>query len=53
MTSLVLFPLAIATTWLGVVLMRRFSSERFYLLSYWLMIVVGLKLIFDATRAIS
>jgi uncharacterized protein len=53
MTSLVLFPLAIATTWLGVVLVRRFSSERFYLLSYWLMIIVGLKLIFDATRAIS
>ena len=52
-TSLVLFPLAIATTWLGVVLVRRFSSERFYLLSYWLMIIVGLKLIFDATRAIS
>ena len=52
-TSLVLFPLAIATTWLGVVLVRRFSSERFYLLSYWLMIIVGLKLIFDASRAIS
>ncbi len=52
-TSLVLFPLAIATTWLGVVLMRRFSSERFYLLSYWLMILVGLKLIFDALRGIS
>ena len=52
-TSLVLFPLAIATTWLGVVLVRRFSSERFYLLSYWLMIIVGLKLIFDATQAIS
>lgn len=52
-TSLVLFPLAIATTWLGVVLVRRFSSERFYVLSYWLMIIVGLKLIFDATRAIS
>ena len=52
-TSLVLFPLAIATTWLGVVLVRRFSSERFYLLSYWLMIMVGLKLIFDAARAMS
>jgi uncharacterized membrane protein YfcA len=51
-TSLALFPLAIATTWLGVVLVRRFSSERFYLLSYWLMIIVGLKLIFDASRAI-
>ncbi|MBV8185345.1 MAG: sulfite exporter TauE/SafE family protein, partial [Hyphomicrobiales bacterium] len=52
-TSLVLFPLAIATTWLGVVLVRRFSSERFYLFSYWLMIMVGLKLIIDAARAMS
>jgi uncharacterized membrane protein YfcA len=49
----VLFPLAIATTWLGVILVRHFSSDRFYLLSYWLMILVGLRLIFDATRAIS
>ncbi len=49
-TSVVLFPLAIAATWMGVVLVRRFSSERFYLLSYWLMTVIGLKLVFDALR---
>ncbi|MBV9753748.1 MAG: sulfite exporter TauE/SafE family protein [Hyphomicrobiales bacterium] len=53
MTSAALFPLAIATTWLGVVLVRRFSSERFYLLSYWLMILIGLKLIVDAARAMT
>jgi hypothetical protein len=49
-TSVVLFPLAIAATWMGVVLVRRVSSERFYLLSYWLMTVIGLKLVFDALR---
>jgi uncharacterized protein len=49
-TSVVLFPLAIAATWMGVVLVRRFSSGRFYLLSYWLMIVIGLKLVLDALR---
>ncbi|MBV8963831.1 MAG: sulfite exporter TauE/SafE family protein [Hyphomicrobiales bacterium] len=52
-TSVMLFPLAIATTWLGVVLVRRFSSERFYILSYWLMILIGLKLTFDAVRAMT
>ena len=46
-TSVVLFPLAILATWLGVVLVQRFSNERFYLMSYWLMIIIGLKLVYD------
>jgi uncharacterized membrane protein YfcA len=52
LTSMALFPLAILTTWLGVVLVQRFSNERFYMLSYWLMIVVGLKLVYDGVLAI-
>jgi uncharacterized membrane protein YfcA len=51
-TSAVLFPLAIAATWFGVLVVRRVSSERFYLVSYWLMIVIGSKLVFDGIAAI-
>jgi uncharacterized membrane protein YfcA len=51
-TSAVLFPLAILATWLGIVLVRRFSNERFYVVSYWLMILIGLKLVYDGVAAI-
>ncbi|MFI5013562.1 MAG: sulfite exporter TauE/SafE family protein [Hyphomicrobiales bacterium] len=51
-TSAALFPLAIAATWFGVLVVRRVSSERFYLVSYWLMVVIGSKLVFDAMAAI-
>jgi len=46
-TSLALFPLAIVSTWLGVLLVRRVSGERFYALIYVLLIFVGLKLAAD------
>lgn len=46
-TSFALFPLAIASTWAGVLLVRRVSGERFYTLIYGLLIVVGLKLTWD------
>jgi len=52
LTSVALFPLAILATWWGVTLVRRFSSERFYLMSYWLMVAIGAKLIADAILAI-
>jgi uncharacterized protein len=52
LTSIVLFPLAIFATWLGVLLVRYVSNERFYIVSYWLMIAVGLKLVFDGAMAI-
>jgi uncharacterized membrane protein YfcA len=52
LTSAALFPLAIVATWLGVVMVRRFSSERFYLVSYWLLIIIGLKLVLDGWAAI-
>lgn len=46
-TSGVLFPLAIASTWAGVWLVRRVPAERFYTLVYILLVLVGAKLIFD------
>jgi uncharacterized membrane protein YfcA len=47
MASLVLMPLAFASTLAGVWLVRRLDSDRFYGLIYWLMLLVGLKLIYD------
>jgi len=45
--SAALFPLAILSTLAGVWLVRRVPAERFYTIIYWLLIAVGLKLIFD------
>lgn len=47
MTAFVLFPLAIVSTWAGVLLVRLVSGERFYTISYVLLIPVGLKLTWD------
>lgn len=47
MTSAALFPLAIASTWAGVWLVRRFSSERFYDIVYALLFLLGCKLVVD------
>lgn len=47
MTSLVLFPLAIASTWAGVWLVRRVSGDRFYDIIYVLLILLGTKLMWD------
>jgi uncharacterized membrane protein YfcA len=48
----VLFPVAIASTWAGVWLVRRVSGERFYTLVYILLVLVGSKLIVDGARAL-
>ena len=53
LTSAVLFPLAIAATWAGVLLVRRVSGERFYTLIYCLLILVGLKLVWDGAHALA
>lgn len=45
-----LVPLAIATTFLGVWLVRRMDAARFYRLVYVLMILLGTKLLADALR---
>lgn len=46
-TSAVLFPVAVASTWAGVLLVRRVSGEKFYTIIYGLLILVGLKLVHD------
>lgn len=47
-TAAVLMPVAIASTFAGVWLVRRVPAERFYSAIYWLMILVGAKLVWDA-----
>lgn len=44
-TTAVLIPLAVVSTWAGVWLVRRTSNETFYRIIYWLMVLVGLKLV--------
>jgi uncharacterized membrane protein YfcA len=46
--SAILAPVAILSTMAGVRLVRRVSSERYEVIIYWLMIIVGAKLIWDA-----
>ena len=48
MLAAALMPIAILSTISGVWLVRRVSPERFYTAIYWLMIVVGVKLVWDA-----
>jgi uncharacterized protein len=52
-TSAALFPVAIAATWAGVLLVRRLKGERFYTLVYCLLVVVGLRLIYGGMVALS
>ncbi|MBZ6077325.1 sulfite exporter TauE/SafE family protein [Microvirga puerhi] len=49
-TAAALFPVAVVSTWLGVLLVRRTSGERFYTLVYLLLVLVGAKLIVDGIR---
>jgi uncharacterized protein len=51
-TSFVLFPVAVASTWLGVLLVRRVPAERFYVVVYCLLVVVGLKLLWDGASGL-
>jgi uncharacterized membrane protein YfcA len=48
----VLFPLAVVSTWAGVLLVRRVSGERFYTLIYALLVFVGLKLTWDGVAGL-
>lgn len=47
-TAAVLFPLAIASTFAGVWLLRRMQAERFYVAIYVLMLLVGVQLVWEA-----
>ena len=48
--SLLMLPVAIATTFLGVWLVRRFDKENFYTIVYAMTLLIGLKLISDVIR---
>lgn len=48
--SAALLPVAIAATFAGVWLVRRVPAERFYGIIYWLLLLVGARLIWDGIR---
>ena len=50
LTSAALFPVAIASTWAGVWLVRRVSGERFYDVVYLLLFLLGCKLMVDGVK---
>jgi hypothetical protein len=47
-----MFPLAIASSWAGVWLVRRVPAERFYTIIYILLVCVGAKLVYDGAVAL-
>ncbi|MDB5456177.1 MAG: hypothetical protein JWP92_1762 [Caulobacter sp.] len=51
-TAAVLLPLAIASTWAGVWLVRRAPTEGFYKLIYGLLVAVGAKLVWDGATGL-
>lgn len=51
-TSIALFPLAIISTWAGVLLVRRIPAERFFTIIYILMIGVGSRLLWTSGKAL-
>jgi uncharacterized membrane protein YfcA len=51
-TSAVLLPLAVATNFLGIWLVRVTSTEMFYRIAYWLVLFISLALIWQASVAI-
>ena len=51
-TAGALFPVAIASTWAGVLLVRRFSGQLFYTAVYVLLVFVGAKLVYDGAQAL-
>jgi uncharacterized membrane protein YfcA len=52
-TSVVLFPLAVASTIVGAAVIRRMSGERVYLVLYVLLVIVGAKLTWDGALALT
>ena len=53
LTSLALAPLAPFGIWLGVWLMRRLSQDLFYRIAYAMLVIVGLKLLWDGVRGLA
>jgi len=50
LASLTMMPVALASTLAGVWVVRRVDTDRFYAVIYWLMLGVGLKLVWDGVR---
>lgn len=51
-TSLALFPVAIVSTWAGVILVQRVSGKRLYAIVYGLLVLLGIKLCFDGVTGL-
>lgn len=51
-TSAVLFPLAAVTTVLGIWIVKKIDQKVFYGISYVTIFLIGLKLVYDGTRAL-
>jgi len=47
LTALVLLPLVPVGVWLGVLIQGRLNERAFYLISYWALFAIGVKLIYD------
>lgn len=47
-TSIILMPIAIAATFIGVALIKRINTDKFYIFIYIVMCLIGLKLLFEA-----
>lgn len=52
LAAAVLVPLAIASTWAGVRLVRRVDATNFYRIIHVLMVIVGAKLVWDGAKAL-
>ncbi|MCU4178010.1 sulfite exporter TauE/SafE family protein [Bosea sp. BH3] len=52
LASAALLPFAVAATFAGVWLVRRVPPERFYGIVYWLLLLVGTKLIWDGVQGL-
>ncbi|RYE35494.1 MAG: sulfite exporter TauE/SafE family protein [Hyphomicrobiales bacterium] len=52
LASAALLPFAVAATFAGVWLVRRVPPERFYGIVYWLLLLVGAKLVYDGLRGL-
>jgi len=49
-TSVVLLPLAVATNFLGIWLVRKTPTEQFYKIAYFLMLLIAVALLWQGAR---
>lgn len=52
LTSVAMFPLAIASTWAGILLVRRVDGARLYKIIYVLLVLVGAKLVWSGANGL-